>query len=147
MEEFLRDVYPGMTAMPNKLVEMLTSPDPDTTLTVKANLNPEDEICNEPTTTTDEQNAPNDNKREKRSDDENTHYRVATVSSEKCCKQLCQMGMKNPETCLAYKWKQHEGENGNQCILKYKSSDSVSSLTGMVISLTIQKEPSIKMLA
>ena len=147
MQEFLRDVYPGMTAMPNKLVELMTSPDPDTTLTVKANLNPEDEICNESKTTTDEQTAPNDNKREKRSDDGNTHYRVATVSSEKCCKQLCQMGMKKPETCLKYKWKQHEGENGNQCILKYKSPNPVSSITGMVISLTIKKEPSIKMLA
>ena len=124
MQEFLRDVYPGMKALPNQLVELLTSPDPYTTLTVKANLNPEDERCNESTPSTDEQTVPNDNKREKESEDAKMNYRVATVSSEKCCKQLCQKEMKEPEICLGYNWKQHEGENGNQCILKHKLSVS-----------------------
>ena len=112
MQEFLRDVYPGMTAMPNKLVELLTSPDPDTTLRVKANLNPEDERCHESAQSTDKQT------------NETMSYKVATVSSENCCKQLCHVEMKEPEICLGYNWIQHEGENGNQCILNYIGLES-----------------------
>ena len=112
MQEFLRDVYPGMKALPNQLVELLTSPDPYTTLTVKANLNPEDESCYESAQSTDKQT------------NEAMSYKVVTVSSENCCKQLCHVEMKEPEICLGYNWKQHEGENGNQCILNYIGLES-----------------------
>ena len=45
MEEFLRDTYPGMKRMPNELIELMTSPDPEKTMNIKANLNPEDKKC------------------------------------------------------------------------------------------------------
>ena len=38
MEEFLRDVYPGMKQMPNDMIELMTSPNPDQTLSAQANL-------------------------------------------------------------------------------------------------------------
>ena len=61
MLDFLKDVYPGLTGMPNKLVRLLTSPDPDTTLNLRTNLNPEDENCNEFRPSMDKQTVPKDN--------------------------------------------------------------------------------------
>ena len=124
MQDFLRDVYPGLTGMPNKLVELLVSPDPDTTLNLRTNLNPEDETCNESRPSTDKRTVPKD---DARGNEEEIGFKVATVSSEKCCKQLCN----EEQVCVDYNFKQFEVDNrpftkGNQCTLKYKLSDKES---------------------
>ena len=45
MEEFLHETYPGMKRLPNELIELMTSSNPDKTMNIKANLNPQDENC------------------------------------------------------------------------------------------------------
>ena len=46
MAEFLEEVYPGMKQMPNKLVNLMSSPEPEVALTTAAILNPEED-CND----------------------------------------------------------------------------------------------------
>ena len=45
MEEFIRDVYPGSKSLPNELIDLMTSPDPQKAMSIKANLNTEDDKC------------------------------------------------------------------------------------------------------
>ena len=47
MEEFLRDVYPGSKSMPNELIDLMTSPDPQKAMSIQANLNTEEDKCKE----------------------------------------------------------------------------------------------------
>ena len=43
MAEFLQEAYPGMKQMPNKLVNLMSSPEPEVALTTAAILNPEED--------------------------------------------------------------------------------------------------------
>ena len=61
MEEFLRDVYPGSKSLPNELIDLMTSPDPQRAMNIKANLNTEEDKCNE------ESVSPSQSPRKKRS--------------------------------------------------------------------------------
>ena len=46
MAEFLEEVYPGMKQMPNKLIDLMSSPEPEVALITAAILNPEED-CND----------------------------------------------------------------------------------------------------
>ena len=46
MAEFLQDVYPGIKQMPNKLINLMSSPEPEVALSTAAILNPEED-CND----------------------------------------------------------------------------------------------------
>ena len=61
MEEFLRDVYPGLKTMPNELIDLMTSPDPQKAMSIKANLNTEEDKCNA------KSDSPSQSQRKKRS--------------------------------------------------------------------------------
>ena len=39
-KDFLQDIYPGMKRPPNEMIEVMTSPNPDTTMNIMANINP-----------------------------------------------------------------------------------------------------------
>ena len=47
MEEFIRDVYPGSKSLPNELIDLMTSPDPQKAMNIQANLNTEEDKCSE----------------------------------------------------------------------------------------------------
>ena len=44
-KQFLQDVYPGMKRPPNEMVELMTSPNPDKTMNIIANINPPEDPC------------------------------------------------------------------------------------------------------
>ena len=100
MEEFLHDTYPGMKRMPNELIELMTSPDPEKTMNIKANLNPEDEKCK-----------PSDGEVQRKNSDLSSEYDEFGCPNVEYNGGAC----KNPGTCPNGGWVQHTGTGRRKC--------------------------------
>ena len=106
MEEFLSDTYPGMKRMPNELIELMTSPDPEKTMNIKANLNPEDEKCK-----------PSEDHIQETNGNEENETNLSSEYDEFGCPNVEYNGgaCKNSGTCPNGGWVQHTGTGRRKC--------------------------------